>query len=419
MSTRHEEAKAILRGNDRGGYTVPTAGLYPFQWNWDSAFCAIGFATFDEPRGWDELDTLFLGQWADGMVPHIVFHQPSDTYFPGPDVWGTSHTPPTSGITQPPVAATAALRMLQSARDPALANERCAQLYPKLLSNHRWWASARDPDNTGLVAVLHNWETGMDNSPAWDLAFERVPRTDNPYVRKDLGHVDSAMRPRAIDYDRYVHLVETYRACQWQPEAMWKAAPFKIAHIGINAILLRAEMDLLVLAGHFGTESEATEIKKRIARMEKAIASLWSEKLSAYQSLDLISGKPIDKATNAGFLPLLTNVPDAAKVASMVQEMARWAALSKHSVATVSPDDPDFDSKRYWRGPIWGIVNWLLADGLRHQNRVEESERLRKDTARLILDHGFPENFDPMDGAPGGGHGFSWTAAVALAFALK
>ena len=41
------EARWILRLNDRGGYTVPTAGLYPYQWNWDSAFAAYGFAAFE------------------------------------------------------------------------------------------------------------------------------------------------------------------------------------------------------------------------------------------------------------------------------------------------------------------------------------------------------------------------------------
>ena len=45
-------AKAVLRQNDRGTYTVPTHGLYPFQWNWDSALSAIGFAHFDEARAW-------------------------------------------------------------------------------------------------------------------------------------------------------------------------------------------------------------------------------------------------------------------------------------------------------------------------------------------------------------------------------
>ena len=55
------EAVRILRLNDRGGYTVPTDGLYPYQWNWDSAFAALGFAAFDIGRAWVELETLFSG----------------------------------------------------------------------------------------------------------------------------------------------------------------------------------------------------------------------------------------------------------------------------------------------------------------------------------------------------------------------
>ena len=39
---RDDEARAILARNDRGRYTIPTSGLYPYQWNWDSAFAAVG-----------------------------------------------------------------------------------------------------------------------------------------------------------------------------------------------------------------------------------------------------------------------------------------------------------------------------------------------------------------------------------------
>ena len=58
-----EAARAVLAVNDRGGYTVPTAGLYPFQWNWDSAFVAMGFATWDCDRALAELEHLAEGQW--------------------------------------------------------------------------------------------------------------------------------------------------------------------------------------------------------------------------------------------------------------------------------------------------------------------------------------------------------------------
>src|ERR671913_2477103 len=128
----HGAARAILARNDRGGYTVPTDRLYPFQWNWDSAFVAMGFATFDVDRAYRELERLVEGQWDDGMIPHIVFHAPSDTYFPGPDVWGTKHRIPTSGITQPPVFGTAVRHLHEAALASGVAGaeERTKALFP-------------------------------------------------------------------------------------------------------------------------------------------------------------------------------------------------------------------------------------------------------------------------------------------------
>ena len=104
--TLDEQARDVLRKNDKGGYTLPTHGLYPYQWNWDSAFAAWGFTTFDSDRGWTELETLMSGQWEDGMLPHILFHRVDPGYFPGPDVWQGRGPIPSSGISQPPVAAT-------------------------------------------------------------------------------------------------------------------------------------------------------------------------------------------------------------------------------------------------------------------------------------------------------------------------
>jgi hypothetical protein len=333
-------------------------------------------------------------------------------------VWGTQKTPATSGITQPPVAAIAARWMLDRAKDGALARAKIAALFPKLLAWHRWWAAARDPDGTGLVAILHNWESGMDNSPAWDGPFARVPGTTTPYVRKDTGHVDAAMRPRKIDYDRYVHLVETYRANGWEPAAMWRAAPFKVAHIGINAILLRAESDLAAIAGMLGLATEKAEIDARAARMSTAMSRLWTDGSNAFRSVDLIAGEPIPAATSAGFLPLLTDMPDKAQAQAMAREIRRWRSLGRYGVATVAPDDPQFDGKRYWRGPTWCIMNWLIADGLARHGLTDDAEAVRADTAALLLDHGFAEYFDPVDGTPCGGLGFTWTAASALAFAF-
>ncbi len=58
----NERAREILVRNDRGGYTVPNGRVYPFQWNWDSAFVSLGFAAMDLDRAWREIETLFAGQ---------------------------------------------------------------------------------------------------------------------------------------------------------------------------------------------------------------------------------------------------------------------------------------------------------------------------------------------------------------------
>jgi hypothetical protein len=409
-----EAARAILRHNDRGGYTVPTDRLYPFQWNWDSAFVAMGWATFDEARGFTEVERLLEGQWDDGMVPQIVFHAPSDDYFPGPSVWGVRHAPPTSGITQPPVLATAVRHVLDVARDRTAAEARVATIYPRLLASHRWWEQARDPSRSGLVTVLHPWETGMDNSPAWDSALARVPTdTVTTVQRRDTTHVDASMRPRAEEYQRFIHLVDLFRDAGWHPERMLAASPFRLADIATNAILLRAERDLLTLARRFGSGGEAVGIAGRIARMEAAMGRLWSARHGLFLSLDQIGGTPIETATSAGLLPLYAGAVDAARAQAMAATLRHWAEKVRWLVPSTAPDEASFDALRYWRGPVWAVVNWMIADGLSASGISDMSAALRQAT-RDLIEGGFSEYFDPRDGRGIGGANFSWTAAIYL-----
>ena len=128
-----QSATDILKKNDLGRYTVPTHGLYPFQWNWDSCLTALGLAYIDESRAWTEIETLFDHQWDDGMVPYIIFHKQDDGYFRGTDVWSTGHEVPTSGITQPAVAGFAVNRLFERAQTGRWPNSALARYCQKLL----------------------------------------------------------------------------------------------------------------------------------------------------------------------------------------------------------------------------------------------------------------------------------------------
>lgn len=405
---RDSEARAILDGNDRGGYTVPTAGLYPYQWNWDSVFAATGFAEYDLARAWTEIETLFSGQWENGMVPHILFHKVDPSYFPGPDIWGGVGPVPSSGISQPPVAATF-IRCLW-AQNRSLGAPKVRALLPRLIAWHRWFITWRGEG--GAICVSHPWETGRDNSPDWDAPFAAIePEGVEQYRRRDTSFVDDEERPRHYDYDRYLYLVKLGRECGWDEAHLKEVSPFRVADPTMTFTLLRANRDLLAMARALGEDTR--EIEGWIDEIEAGSEQLWNPKLGAYDCLDSRSGKHSGVVSNASFLNWYAGVGGD----RMLAHYDRIAGLTRYGIPSTDPAHPAYEPKRYWRGPVWAMMNWLVALGLEEAGHPGRAALLRDNTAAMIAGNGFAEYFDPRDGAPAGGRNFTWTAAVWLAWA--
>lgn len=410
-----EKARETLRENDRGGYTIPCRDLYPFQWNWDSALCAPGWLTFDEPRAWRELETLFSGQWPSGKIPHIIFHEQSDSYFPCPKIWRTGTEIPSSGITQPPVAATMLRRIFEDATDRELAREKLETLFDKALAFNRWFHEYRDPDATGLVAIYHPWESGRDNAIDWQDALMRVSTEGlEPYERRDLSHVDASQRPTDEQYDRYISLLQLFRDFNYDSKKLYTQTPFKMADPGINAILIRADRDMLHLAGLLGRDDVVAEIEARLAVSVPAFERLWCEEAQAFCSLDLLTGDHVAAQTSAAYLAFFAGAGTDAQRDALVKRLRELMERDFYLVPSLSPDDPRFDSKRYWLGPVWAVVNYLIATGLKEHGHDDIAARIAADTRRLIETSGFMEYFDPGTGEGLGGDTFSWTAAMWL-----
>lgn len=415
MNTLVQRAIKVLSDNDRNGYTIPSAKLYPYQWNWDSCFIALGLATVDEHRAWRELRFLLRGQWPDGMLPHIVFHRVDPTYFPGPEVWGVDHSPPTSGITQPPLLATAIRLIHEKARDRHTAKRAVLEFLPKILAYHRWLYRVRDPEGTGLVAILHPWESGLDNSPAWDESLARVEvRNGSPIRRSDTGYVPPDERPQQQDYDRYLALVDQLRRLSYHPTRTYAASAFRVVCVGFNAVLQRANKDLLHLVDQVNFHEGKAEIEGWIARTAAGFETLWDAGTGFYLSLDLIGNSPISVPTSAGFLPLFAAIPSSSRALAMLARLEEWASRTQHLVPSLDPSNPRFERKRYWRGPVWININWMIAEGLQGYDHAQWAERIRHDSLNLLAGAGFREFYDPMDGVGLGGERFSWSAAIAL-----
>ncbi|WP_300036829.1 hypothetical protein [uncultured Roseobacter sp.] len=407
MTELTERARNILRQNDKGGYTLPTHGLYPYQWNWDSAFAAWGFSTFDPARGWQELETLVSGQWEDGMIPHILFHRPDPGYYPGPDVWQGRGPVPSSGISQPPVAASFMAKML--AADPT-GEARARAIWPRLRDWHAWFMRWRL--DQGAVCVTHPWEAGRDNAPDWDPAMKAIdPSNVGEYTRRDTSHVDPAMRPTKYDYDRYIRLVQIGVSVNWDQEKLLTLNPFRVADPTMTFTLLRAQRDLAAMGRRFG--EDVSEIEEWIRVLEGGAETLWNENTGGYDSRDVHTGRFNGVLSNASALCWYGGIDDARARPAL----ERMLTSAEFGLASFDPDAEGFEPLRYWRGPTWPIMNYLVGSGLEEQGHNDLAQRIRRDTARLMEMNGFAEYYDPHSGAPAGGGSFTWTAAVWLGWA--
>jgi hypothetical protein len=419
------QAIAVLNANWMGHATRASARLYPHQWSWDSACIAIGYSGRNQERAEAELRWIFAGQWADGLLPHIRFADDA-RYFPGPEFWQTElsadapHHPKTSGIVQPPVHATAVLRVYERARDREQAKSFLQELMPKLVAWHEYLYRERTRDGGGLVEIWHPWESGMDNSPLWDDALARIapaPDAIPVYERVDVDFVDADQRPTDAEYDRYAYLVKLYRDVAYDPRRIREECPFVIRDVLFNSLLVQANRDLAGIARILGADPAPYDewAETTAAAVE---AGLWDDEAACYADYDVRAGQPVRAQTAAAYAPLFAGIPTPERARRMRERLMAATAVSVDGfgrvVASVGPGDAHFDPALYWRGPVWPMINWVMCAGLRRYGFTAEAREIRGALLELVRREGFWEHYNAKTGRGQGTEQLSWTAGLVL-----
>ncbi|MBT8233209.1 MAG: glycoside hydrolase [Bacteroidia bacterium] len=421
-----EIAKQIIQNNWRDGFTIPTSKLYPFQWMWDSGFVALGTSTYDINMSLREIENMFSGQWENGMLPHILFHSEKEkTYFPNYDFWnsnineGAPNFPKSSGITQPAVFGFILNDILKNHWGNEDVKAFVKKIFPKLVKYHRFLYKYRDPNQEGLFFIFHPWESGRDNSPLWDDAMDKIkihPGSIPNYQRRDTSIADADERPTKEQYDRYVYLLELGKKYKYDGKQIAEESPFLIQDNMMNAILIKSNNSLIEMADDLKLDSNEVKEWQQLS-MSNYDRKFWNEDLETYVGFDLRHNKQLLHREIGGLIPLFADIPDQAKAEKMNNYLQNLSDRGYYLCPSFDVDSPKFDSKRYWRGPIWPQMNWMVHKGLRQYGFNDTADKVKSDLNELIHKLGFFEYFEAQKiivekmHRGYGGDNFSWTAS--------
>lgn len=426
-----KECIDVLRGNDHGKHTVPSPSVYAHQWLWDSAFAAIGWAHIDTKRAEQEIYSLLKGQWHNGMVPHMIFD--SGTAYAGDrNIWRSnlSRQSPehiaTSGITQPPVIAEAVQRIGKQLKKP----ERILfykRVLPALVAHHQWLYDDRDPHGEGLVFQIHPYETGLDNTPPW---MQELHQHTRPWwisaveklplgwfvniIRRDTRTLPHNQRMENVDALLSWNIIRRLRRKHYDIEKIMHGSIFLIEDVSFNSILVRNNTLLQEIAATARIKLPKSLVTN-MQLSELALETLWEDKYAMYFSRDFASHNLLQEPTVAGLLPLYAGTISQERAKHLVRVLGNHHAFGlKHPVPSVPRTSRSFDANRYWQGPVWININWMIIDGLERYGFVLEAESLREKTTALVQESGVWEYYNPLTGEGLGSPAFSWTAALTI-----
>jgi len=426
-----ESAAQVLKTNDIGSYTQPADSLYPHQWLWDSCFIAIGLRNLDVVRAKMELLSLLRGQWHNGMLPCIIFRDDAK-YHAARNQWRSWLSPfapndiTTTGITQPPMLAEAVVKVGQK-----MAKTERRQwyklMYPALLEYHEWLYKDRDPHGEGLVLQIHPWEIGLDNTPPWmnelhdhlmpfwvrlieklklDWIITRI-RTDTKKV--PVGQRTSVAESLAM-FDTQLRL----RRKSYDIDRILDHSLFSIEDLSFNCIFVRANSHLEAMAKEINVMLPE-ELKKNIVKTKKALEDLWDPYSQQYYSRDFVTHRLLKTTSVATLLPLYAGSISKEKAEQLVKLLDNEHLYgTNYPVPSVAPESVWFNRERYWQGPTWVNMNWLIIDGLERYGFSEKADFIRRKTIKMVEEAGFFEYFDPLDGKGLSINNFSWTASLII-----
>jgi neutral trehalase len=223
---------------------------------------------------------------------------------------------------------------------------------------NRWWAAHRDIQ--GYLA----WGSDGDNQPA-DL--DDSARGTRAGAILESGLDNSPMYDTAT-YNAQSHVLE-------------------FADVGLMSMYI-ADCDALAeIADALNKTADAKELRERSARYGAKLATLWDERAGMFLNKDLHTGQSSMRLSPTNFYPMLAHAATPEQAKSMVEKhlLNTKEFWGEWVIPAIERDDPAFHDQDYWRGRIWGPMNYLVYLGLINYDDAEACKEFAQKSYDLFL----------------------------------
>jgi len=348
----------------RSGWLVKDPDFLPY-FTWDSSFNGLLASIEDPSTAMETIRTVLRYQLPDGMISQVT-EWPTGT---GSFV--------NSACSNPPVTSLCAWKLYQRWSDQQFLQE----VYPRLLRWHDWWPKHSDGNKNGLLEWgskvdfrLARLATGWDDTPHFDGAgFERGQMTAD-----------------AVDLN-----------------SLWS---------------LDAEI-LSKMAVVLGRPADAERLHAEHLEMNRRInATLWNDELGLYctrlWSEDSKPGAFLTRITPMNFYPLICGAPDSERAQRVLQTLTDPGKFwGPWLIPTLPYDDPEYATQEYWKGHVWGPVNYLIWQGLRRYGTpLQQAEFARRSVSLFMRNWEARgtcnENYRSTDGTGDDHPHYTWGALL-------
>ena len=267
-------------------------------------------------------------------------------------------------------------------------------IVPNYARQGGWKSSDRSESPVGAITVLNLYRKFHD---AWFLrdAFGPLLRWNRWWDgHRQLGGylvlgTDAGNQPVNLD-DTAVGTLQGAKYEGLDNSPMYDDAPFDaathrmhLADVGIMGLYVADCQALAEMAGILGRHEEEQELKARGERYRASLQTLWDERTGMFLNKNLDTGNFSARTSPTNFYPLMGGAATPQQADRMVREhlLNPGEFWGEWVIPSTPRSDPAFKDQDYWRGRIWGPMNYLVYLGLRNYDQ----SAARKELARKSL----------------------------------